>query len=457
MEAHMRTPQRIVAALGLAGVAACGLFSPGDDDVETVLVSGVGDTLRGLNRTYQFEAFGLNRDGRAIPGLTFAWGSSDPSVASVDANGLVQTIATGGVTVSAETRGITGEAAVLVTDRVAMVAAGKGPVCALDSQGFAHCWGFWGGLPDLKLVPERIPGNLTFHSLSAGWDFHACGLTTGGEAYCWGTNISGELGDGTFGTPRPSPTKVAGDMRFKFLRTAAAHSCAIAFTGETYCWGLNQRGELGAPSSETCSFGPCSTVPIQVETDLRFGYLSLKAGESCGLDADGVLYCWGGTPTPVATDERFRTVSGAHFAMCGLGLDGVTYCWSAIDRLVSHSQTPAPLHGDPGFVLLGETAGGHYCGLDADSLAYCWGSNGTGQLGNGTFDNSSVPVPVSGGLRFIGISAGDQYTCAVTPDFDVYCWGFGPMGTGSMEGDGVPGCPFENHCWTTPVKTLFRP
>jgi alpha-tubulin suppressor-like RCC1 family protein len=453
----MKIPRHALVAFGIAGMAACGLLSPSDGDVETVLVAAVGDTLRGLNRTYQFEAFGLDHRGRAIPRLTFAWSSSDPSVATVDANGLVQTVSIGGVSVSAETGGVTGEAAVLVTDRVAMVAAGKGPTCALDSNGFAHCWGFWWGLADVKLAPERLSSSLTFHSLSAGWDPHACGLTTGGEAYCWGGNWAGELGDGTFGTPRATPTKVAGDIRFKFLRTAAAHSCAIAFTGETYCWGHNQGGELGAATSETCSYGPCSTVPIPVDTDLRFRYLSLKAWESCGLDADGVLYCWGGTPRPVDTAVRFRMISGAHSEMCGLGLDDVTYCWSNMNTPISNSRTPAPLQGDPGFVLLGETAGGHYCGLDADGVAYCWGSNGTGALGNGTFEHSSVPVPVAGGLTFIGISAGDQYTCAVTPEFDVYCWGFGNLGTGTREGDGVPGCPFENQCWTTPVKTLFRP
>jgi alpha-tubulin suppressor-like RCC1 family protein len=55
--------------------------------------------------------------------------------------------------------------------------------------------------------------------------------------------------------------------------------------------------------------------------------------------------------------------------------------------------------------------------------AYCWGFNASGQLGNVTLENGSVPGPVSGGLTFKSIEAGSNHTCAVTFTLFVYCWG----------------------------------
>jgi alpha-tubulin suppressor-like RCC1 family protein len=76
----------------------------------------------------------------------------------------------------------------------------------------------------------------------------------------------------------------------------------------------------------------------------------------------------------------------------------------------------------------------HTCGVASDNRAYCWGQNEAGQLGNGSQNNDSVPVPVAGGLQFIQVSAGASFTCGVTRVNRAYCWGvntFGQLGNGS--------------------------
>ncbi len=105
----------------------------------------------------------------------------------------------------------------------------------------------------------------------------------------------------------------------------------------------------------------------------------------------------------------------------------------------SCSTSPVPVAG--GLVFISLTTGWfHTCGLSRSGTAYCWGDNVEGQLGNGSgVDSSLVPVPVSGGLTFVALSAGSLHTCGLTSTHAVYCWGddsWGELGDG-REGAGV--------------------
>jgi alpha-tubulin suppressor-like RCC1 family protein len=63
------------------------------------------------------------------------------------------------------------------------------------------------------------------------------------------------------------------------------------------------------------------------------------------------------------------------------------------------------------------------CGLTAAGVAYCWGAGGSGALGDGTVNNHPTPNPVTGGLTFKAIAAGDNSTCGITTGNVAYCWG----------------------------------
>jgi alpha-tubulin suppressor-like RCC1 family protein len=52
-----------------------------------------------------------------------------------------------------------------------------------------------------------VAGGHTFARIAAGWD-HTCGVTTDGEAYCWGWNHRGQVGDGTDEPKKATPVLV---------------------------------------------------------------------------------------------------------------------------------------------------------------------------------------------------------------------------------------------------------
>jgi alpha-tubulin suppressor-like RCC1 family protein len=314
--------------------------------------------------------------------------------------------------------------------------------CGVTAGGAAYCWGsnYFGELgtgttagPEYCYVPQgpgawpyscalspaSVAGGLSFVAVSTGYH-HSCGVTPQGEAYCWGHNVEGAIGDGTT-SDRDSPTLVAGGVNFAAVSAGGDFSCGVTATGSAYCWGLNAEGELAWGSTtgpETCqedgrlsSYDPvsCGTVPVAVQGGLSFAAVSAGRSHACGVTAQGDAYCWG------------RNVEGE------LG-DGTT-----TDR-----SSPTPVAGGIHFAAV--SAGSDYtCGVTSTGATYCWGLNNAGQLGNGTTSGpdtcaepgytvacSSVPVAVQGGIRFAAVSAGTFQSCGVTFAGIVYCWG-GPV------------------------------
>jgi hypothetical protein len=303
------------------------------------------------------------------------------------------------------------------------VTAGEYHTCVLLAEGEVVCWGdnTFGqcGRPATVevLPPQLVPTSLRFTSITAG-GVHTCGVTVHGEAYCWGWNGWGQLGDGT-GTDSHTPLPVAGDLHFRSLSSYSHHTCGVSDDGHAYCWGRNDYHQLGPVPGESCDLNgglwPCSRTPLPVGR----GFKSVSVGGlfTCAITTNGTAQCWGGDHI-----GQLGTDSDANIQTCsGYRCTG----------------SPRPISG--GHVLVQMSSGwGHTCAVTQDGAAYCWGNNNWGSLGAGFSsynERQAMPLAVVGGHTFEAVAAGTDHTCAITTGGQAFCWGrneFGQLGAGPI-------------------------
>ena len=317
-------------------------------------------------------------------------------------------------------------------------------------------------------VPVAAAGEPYTHVIAG--DQHTCALTATGVAYCWGLNWFGQLGTGSTALQRSSPTPVAGNLTFASLITGRWHTCGITTGGDSYCWGWDHTGQLGTGvvSPDRClqvggeGGDPCRRTPTLVVGGHAFTTLSAAEKTTCALTTGGETYCWGSffpalsdglycmggssgcIRTPALIDAPdFATIGVGDVHRCGLTASGTVYCWGVNYEgwFGNGTTTPSatPTLGGGGHAYTQLVVGRlHTCGLDAPSAAHCWGANASGQLGDGTnAANRLSPVLVVGGHQFATIAAGgsSETTCGIDKSGRAYCWGdgrFGQIGDGGM-------------------------
>jgi alpha-tubulin suppressor-like RCC1 family protein len=347
------------------------------------------------------------------------------------------------------------------------VDAGYGHTCGV---GAGECWGLNAGgqlgdgtATNRSRAVAAAPSGTLFTSVSAGTS-HSCGIATDSAAYCWGFNVSGQLGDGT-STSRSTAIVVSGGLAFRAVSAGNAHTCGITTTGAAYCWGSDDFGQLGDGS------GPPGTTTSPVAVLGALGFRSVSAGDkhTCGVTTANVAYCWGfnaggqlGDSTtsnsfaPVAVAAPpgvgFTSVSAGFGHTCAVSTAGPAYCWGINsfgqlgDGTTTSSSTPVLVAAPGGATFTAVSAAGfngYTCGVVTGGAIYCWGSNGSGQLGDGTTADHWTPTLMAApaGVAFTSVSAGEAHACAAAIGGALYCWGsneFGQLGTGTTAASLVP-------------------
>ena len=340
------------------------------------------------------------------------------------------------------------------------VAAGFGFGCVRTTDSDVYCWGRSDGLGTgatgntHELQRVILSGPAT--TIAAGGS-SACVVLASGSARCWGGNYHGQIGDGTL-TNRSTPVAVSGLEAAAAVSVGHEHACALTLDGATLCWGRNNNGQIGDGSTADRTVPvPIVGLPSQVAVAAGGDY---DASHSCGVEALGVVRCWGHrtfgqlgddfeerqpAPTMVAGLSGMTGVSvGLHHA-CAYGPTGL-WCWgvNAWGQLGNNETEDS---GHPVAVALTSPVGdldlgpGHGCVVLTEGQTYCWGQGGSGRLGTGDAHGSVVPVPVATDVLMQEVAAGETHGCALSRTHDPYCWGYnhrGQLGDGSNDAQFAP-------------------
>jgi alpha-tubulin suppressor-like RCC1 family protein len=363
---------------------------------------------------------------------------------------------------------------------VEQLSLGDQSSCLINASRRLECWGgnrfgvLGDGSESQRLEVSFIAYTVQVHSSRGD---HACSITsdqTGisgggsvGIARCWGLNFFGQLGDGTQVTrPTPAPITGAGSTgQVTAIAAGHGHTCLVHGGGERACTGYNEVGSacqgdlLDRTSFENCAAVTATTVALAAGGD-----------HTCALTGSGAVRCWGwnargqlgnGSQAFTALPAGVSGLGNGNLAVaagtshtCALNAARGVVCWGSNQSgqlgngSLVDSSVPVPVSGLAGDVQALALGSDFSCALTVSGAVFCWGGNGSNQLGDGTSERRLVPTPVSGlGTGATRIGAGSQHACAVVGGSEIRCWGsnlLGQLGTGTA----------RLRAWPAPVLRL---
>jgi alpha-tubulin suppressor-like RCC1 family protein len=467
---------RIVLATLIAGIlsAITPPVAHANSDVKVAVMGAVGTRTERATMPYDLP------DSNALDGKTVTSVSSGSYGTCVVASGAVycwgqgQTLGNG-TSIGSSIPVAVDASGVLAGKVVTSVSVGSNFACALAS-GAVFCWGtgssgqLGNSASSTSLVPVAVTtsgvlSGKTVTSISAG-DAHVCAIASG-QAFCWGFNGQGQLGNATnVASSAPVAVDTSGVLAGRTVSSISSggyFTCAIA-GNSAVCWGAGNSGQLGI-GIQANSNVPMSVLSTGVLQDKLFTQIDSGQNHVCAI-ASGAAFCWGynesgqlgnnsrnQSNTPVAVTAtgflagKVVTVIGAGGSHSCAIASGAAFCWGSnnIGELGDGTRASSfvPVAVDPTLVKAGSTyeistGQAHSCALTAGA-AHCWGFNDGGRLGNSTYSNSNVPTAVVtkgvlDGKSITDIASGQQHSCVVA-NGAAFCWGTGSYGVlGNDEG-----------------------
>lgn len=303
----------------------------------------------------------------------------------------------------------------------------------LTASADVYCWYCTGSTTRSVVTRDFTVAEHLFAVLSAG-AAHTCAIDTQQQMFCWGDNLQGQLGSGTVPDQacptavqpaarcQPNGVAVSGAQNWTQVGAGQTHTCGLDAAGAAFCWGGNQWGQLGNGGTADSRVPVAVAVNPAVVSPLRA--ISVGANHSCVLDSARQVFCWG--------DNRRFQLGVANLAACPPSSGSADACSTTPVRQGAYT-------GGSVFMFTEVSAGGdHTCASNGQDVQ-CWGDNTWGELGKGMHGSASggpSGLPSVLGAYLPGVSAGDGHSCALrttTSGTSADCWGdnhYGQLGGG---------------------------
>lgn len=272
----------------------------------------------------------------------------------------------------------------------------------LVSSGEVYAFGSndWGQLGDGSTVRKSIPVAVSglpepAIAIAAG-SYHSLALTESGDVYAWGEGGSGALGTGSFASELTAVR--VGSLPAPVTQIAAGGNRSFAITdgGDLYAWG---QGPLGNGDSNQ------SANPVRVEISSSVIQVAAGHGHTLALTMDGRVFAWGWN----GSGEVGVGDTASYFAPVELATLTEPIAWVG--------------------------AGGEFSlALTTSGQLYSWGANHSGQLGDGTSTNQTLPKIIDLASPVVTVAAGGAHVLAILAGNEVVAWGSnsgGQLGIGS--------------------------
>jgi alpha-tubulin suppressor-like RCC1 family protein len=173
------------------------------------------------------------------------------------------------------------------------VSAGLAQTCGTRTSGTLWCWGANGsgqlGLGDFvyRSSPTQAGAATDWKTVATG-SYHTCGVRASGALWCWGYNTDGQVGNGASSNGVSSPVRVGTTTDWRTASAGGYHTCGVRTSGTLWCWGNDLSGQVGdgAPTND-------KVVPTQVGAATEWKSVELGGYHTCGVRTSGTLWCWG--------------------------------------------------------------------------------------------------------------------------------------------------------------------
>lgn len=303
--------------------------------------------------------------------------------------------------------------------------------------------------------PTVVPGLSDVIALAAG-NVTSYALEADGEEFAWGNGAEGQLGNGTRTHYISTPVQVdfPGSTVITAIAEANGYAVSVDSTGRAWAWGNTAPADancLGKVENKTVPHLVPGVSGVESVAGASGHILFLtNSGEVYGCNKGaGRPYLVGGLPAPVAAVSAGDSFSSVLLA------DGEVWNWGdgqfgqLGDGSFSYSSVPVQVDLPAGTYATQIYAGGddaanaHEVALLNTGAVVAWGENGSMQLGNGSHVNSDVPVYVNvpAGVSVTYVAAGGSTSYLVDANGDLWSWGddnLGQAGTGNTHANVYP-------------------